>query len=128
MTETVLIVEKGRAGGFAPLCGMWAGSVGLNDQTVDLPVRDDWKILLKSAGVRKATFSGRAVFADAPTDADARRAFFDDSSESYRVFVPGLGMVSGLFKIAKFELIGDGFEGYDFYLDSCGDVALAAEA
>ena len=74
-----------------------------------------WRELLEGAGIKTARIAGSGIFKDAASDETLRSYFFNGTVRAWRVIVPELGTVEGLFQIASLEYGGqhDGEVSFD---------------
>ena len=121
----MLVKIKNEAGDFVTMAGLRSKAFCLNAQTVDITNTDStqgWTELLPGAGVKSAEISGTGVFRDAESDALARRAFFEQSVETYRFILPDFGIIEGPFLLTSLSYAGTykGEASYELTLMSAG--------
>jgi TP901-1 family phage major tail protein len=123
--DLLLKVDTNGSGSFATVAGLRARSLAFNAATVDITDQESagrWRELLEGAGLKTARISGSGIFKDAASDETLRQYFFNGTVRAWRVIVPELGTVEGLFQIATLEYGGqhDGEVTFDLGLESAG--------
>ena len=104
----MLLKIKNAGGNYVTVAGLRTKTLRLNARPVDVTdtASQGWKELLPGAGMRMAELSGTGVFRDAESDALIRSAFFDQSAQDCRFFIPGFGMIDGAFLITGLNYAG----------------------
>lgn len=125
----VLIRIDDGAGAFETLAGIRTSELELGSERVDATSADSpgaWRELLAGAGVRTARIVGSGVFKDAASDARMRSMFFAGENPVFRFIVPGLGTLTGPFRIAQLKWGGthDGEATFAIALESAGEIAF----
>ena len=104
--KDILLKISDGASGFVTVAGLRARTLSLNAKTIDATDSDStgrWRELLAGAGVRSVAVSGSGIFRDAPSDAQVRQSFFDQSARTWRLVVPDFGQLEGPFIVAALE-------------------------
>ena len=86
------------------MAGLRAPTVAFNAAAVDITDQEStgrWRELLEGAGIKTARITGSGIFKDAASDETLRSYFFNGTIRAWRVMVPDLGTVEGLFQIAE---------------------------
>lgn len=127
----MLVKIKKDTGAFITIAGLRTKSLRLNARSVDITNSDSaeaWRELLPGAGVKSAEISGAGVFRDAQSDALARTAFFEQSSETFQFIIPDFGIIEGPFQISTLSFSGtfNGEARYEIALSSAGAPSFTA--
>lgn len=123
------ISDGGTPPSFTTLAGLRTRTISLNARSVDVTDGDSlgrWRELLGGAAVRQISVSGTGIFRDAPSDALMRASFFAQSSDVWRLILPGFGQLEGPFQIASLDYAGD-FDGeatFALTLSSAGAITF----
>jgi len=130
--RNLLVKIRDGQGTFVTLAGLRTKTLRFNAKIVDITDSDSveaWQELLPGAGVKSAEISGAGIFRDAASDASARTAFFDQSTEAYQFIIPGFGVIEGPFLISALSYAGtyQGEASFDLTLVSAGAIGFIAE-
>ena len=129
--KDILLKIEGAGDAFTTVAGLRARTISLNAKTVDATDSDSagrWRELLAGAGVKSAAVSGQGIFRDAASDALIREAFFEQAAKTWRLIVPGFGVLEGPFLVAALEYAGEheGEASFALSLASAGEVTFSA--
>lgn len=130
-----LLLKLGDGGApeaFRTVAGLRAKTLSLSAAAVDATHGESegrWRELLGSAGLRQASISGAGVFLSDGGAAAVREAFFAGALRRWRVVVPGLGTIEGLFHVANLDFSGahDGEAQVSLALESAGALTFTEE-
>lgn len=132
-SEMLLKMDTASTGGptYTSVAALQTKSLQLNSDSVDVTNQDStdkWRELLAGAGVKRASVSGRGVFADSVVEAAVMQTVLDGTIKSWQVIVPGLGAFAGLFQVTQCEYSGahNGEVQYSISLDSAGAITFTA--
>lgn len=131
--DLLLKVDQTGSGSYVTVGGLRARTLAFNAATVDVTDTESagrWRELLDGAGIKTARITGSGIFKDASSDETVRSYFFNGTVRNWRVIVPELGTVEGLFQIASLEYAGqhDGEVSFDLGLESAGALAFTPAA
>lgn len=100
----IRIGDGGSPEGFVTVAGIRARTITLSAGLVDATTAesvDAWRVLIASAGVKRAEVAGSGVFADGASDARIRSAYFNGEAAAYRLVIADFGVLAGPFVIAE---------------------------
>ncbi len=126
--DLLLKISDG-ASAFVTVAGLRTKRIALNADTVDVTDAEStgrWRELLGGAGVRRASVSGTGIFKDQASDALLRQVFFDGLLRDWQIFIPGFGVLTGLFQISNLDYRGEHAAEvtFDISLDSAGALSF----
>ncbi|MCZ4271156.1 phage major tail protein, TP901-1 family [Maritalea porphyrae] len=123
--DMLLKLDETGAGGFATVAGIRTRQLSFNAQSIDTTdsySSGQWRELLSSGGIKKASLSGAGVFKDASSDAKIRELFFAGELRNWQLILPDFGTIEGLFQITALEFSADHTSevSFDIALESAG--------
>lgn len=128
-----MLVKIGDGGSpeiFTTVAGFRTKTISLNAREVDATHAESngWRELLGAAGVRQASVAGAGVFLNDAAAEKIRAAFFAGAVRNFRLVIPGMGEMAGLFLIANLDYAGehDGEATVSIALASAGAVSFTA--
>jgi len=130
--DLLLKIDPG-SGTFTTVAGLRSRQIAFNAETVDVTHAESagqWRELLASASLKRASLSGAGLFKDEASDAAVRTAFFDGLARSWAVVIPAFGTVEGPFQVTSLEYSGTerGELAFEIALESAGALTFAPAA
>jgi TP901-1 family phage major tail protein len=127
----IKIGDGGAPESFVTVAGIRARTLSLSAGLVDATTAESpeaWRELIAGAGAKRAEIAGSGVFKDAASDERLRAAYFAGEAATFRLIVPGFGVLQGPFVVSELTYGGEheGEAVFSLRLASAGALSFVA--